>query len=513
MSLTSRLVLLVILALVGLGAATAVIVRTRRESDAAREKYAFAQGESVTKELLAKRDALTPKVTSAMVRGEPAPPDLSAFTATLLAPLGDASAGYCLPDGSLIMRESSGHHERPPHDGPRRDGPPPFPGDGPPHDEGHPHGPPARVGGLPPLDREFVVSACREQASGEASHLRFLAPSDVLFVTVAGRHEPFAAWALVRTPRFARPPPTFESIALVVVIALAMVALVILCVDTVLRTRREIGLIADALVAAQADLGTPIPRPTARELARIADGLRAMTAHLSESRERELGLERRLSHERRLASLGRVAAGVAHEIRNPLAGVKLRLDAMARRRLDERSSRDVVRSLAEVARLDAVVGSLLLVARKDPAPLEDVDLSSLVDERIAALEPVATARSVKVERRGDVRARIDPGGIARVVDNLVRNAVEASPEGANVVVDLEVTAPDVVVRVTDRGPGVPSDREAELFEPFFTSKPDGTGLGLSLSRAAVEAHGGTLVYGRDDDQTVFTVRLPGRALG
>ncbi len=518
MSLTNRLVLLVLLALVGLGAATVAVFRARQESDAAREATASSQSESVAQELVAKRNALPAGIADAIARGEPAPAALRAFTAALLAPLDDASAGYCLPDGKLVVRETIDFYDV----SPPLPEQPPLPGEDELRGDIHRrHGP-----RLLPLDRDVVVAACRTHARAAPaganakqtgkppalSHVRFVAPNDHLFVTVAGGHEPLAAWALVRTPKRVRSSSALASPLLVALVAVSIVALVALCIDTVLQMRRGIDAIADALVAVQSDLGTPIPRPKPRELARIADGLRAMTAHLSEARKRELALERRLSHERRLASLGRIAAGVAHEIRNPLAGLKLRLDAMARRRLDERSTYDVTRSLGEVGRLNAVVGSLLLVARKEPAPLAEVELAALVDDRLAALETFASTRAIRVVRDGRGRARVDPVGIARVIDNLVRNSVEASPEGAEVVVELRIAGGDVVMRVVDSGAGVAAGQEVELFEPFFTSKPDGTGLGLSLSRAAVEAHGGTLTYARSDGTTSFTVRLPGSAI-
>jgi len=457
MSLTGRLLVLVSFALVGLSAAMFAIHRSGQQSGATREKAAFAQAQSVTRALLGQRDALRSEVVQAIERGEPAPPALHAFVRTLLAPLMDAGAGLCLPDGTLVVQEVIG--------------PPPRPGPGPPGPDDHfaplghrpPSAEPAPHGhGLLPIDRKAVVSACRERQGASPNHVRALAPSSVLFVTVAFDRAPLAAWVLLRVPRNDGGLFALGALPLLMVIAGSV----------------------------------------------VADGLRMMTAHLSYARERELALERRLSHERRLASLGRVAAGVAHEIRNPLAGMKLRLDAMARRKLDERSAHDVKRSLSEVARLDAVVSSLLSVSRKDPALLADVDLAALVDERLAALEPLASSRAVRVVRHGAAHAYVDAAGMARVIDNLVRNAIEASPEGAEVRVHLEVLDSRLSVRVTDVGPGVPPEREGELFEPFFTSKPDGTGLGLSLSRAVAEAHAGTLTYARTNGTTHFIVRLP-----
>jgi signal transduction histidine kinase len=98
--------------------------------------------------------------------------------------------------------------------------------------------------------------------------------------------------------------------------------------------------------------------------------------------------------------------------------------------------------------------------------------------------------------------------VARVVDNLVNNAIAASPEGGEVRVRLESDAQEARVVVEDAGAGVPGDRTHELFEPFFTLKPDGTGLGLFLSRALVVAQGGHLTYTRNASTTAFTVALP-----
>jgi signal transduction histidine kinase len=97
--------------------------------------------------------------------------------------------------------------------------------------------------------------------------------------------------------------------------------------------------------------------------------------------------------------------------------------------------------------------------------------------------------------------------VARAIDNLVKNAVEASPAGAEVRVVVENDAGLAMVRVEDEGPGVAPERTRELFEPFFTTKSEGTGLGLAISRSIAASHGGTLTYARAGDRTRFSLSL------
>ena len=236
-----------------------------------------------------------------------------------------------------------------------------------------------------------------------------------------------------------------------------------------------------------------------------------MASHLADAHDRERALERRLGHEQRLAGLGRVVAGVAHEVRNPLTGIKLKLDTMARRRLDDRSARDVAICLQEIARLDRVVSALLVVSRKAPTEFVTIDLAELVDERLIQAEALALAREVRLTREGEATAFAHRESLSRVVDNLVRNAVEASPIGAEVRVTLTDAASEARLDVVDHGGGIPEARLPELFEPFFTLKPEGTGLGLFLSHSLLEVQGGHLAYARDDGVTRFTVTLPSEA--
>jgi signal transduction histidine kinase len=134
-----------------------------------------------------------------------------------------------------------------------------------------------------------------------------------------------------------------------------------------------------------------------------------------------------------------------------------------------------------------------------------------VQRRAGLLAPWAGERGVRIEVKGDATAALDADAVARAVDNLVRNAVEASPEGSAVEVEVRDDGEGARVRVLDRGGGVDDARLPELFEPFFTTKPEGTGLGLALSRAIAAAHGGELTYERRAGATCFELSFPRKA--
>ncbi|MCA9548727.1 MAG: PTS transporter subunit EIIC [Myxococcales bacterium] len=246
----------------------------------------------------------------------------------------------------------------------------------------------------------------------------------------------------------------------------------------------------------------------AAALARIAQDHGTLTDDLAQARDRERALAESLERGKRLAGLGAVVSGVAHDLRNPITGIQLTLDGLARRGLDPRSAREVQDCRQEVSRLDRLVESLLVVART-PTQRQDVNLADLVDARIRHMRARAGARGIQVERHGEASVAASADMLARVLDNLVGNAIDASPDGGLVRVRLEVEPALTVITVEDQGEGVPEEQAHELFQPFFTSKAGGTGLGLFVSRALTAVHGGSLDYAHEAGRTTFTVRLPG----
>jgi signal transduction histidine kinase len=316
-------------------------------------------------------------------------------------------------------------------------------------------------------------------------------------------------WAVAVAPVGAKQP----LLRLVVlVLALSGLASAALAIRTARSVRDGARVLNDGISRLETDLGAPIDTPAVLELATVAERVRLMAAALVRAQSERATMASQLAANERLAALGRIAAGVAHEVRNPLASMKLRVDLAGRNRaVPDEVREDLTVLSAEIARLDRLVADLLALSRKSPSSVkrEPRSLGELVRKRAAMLEPWADEKNVAIEVSGDAVAPIDEDAVARAIDNLLRNAVEASPRGAAVRAVIQSRNNTHEIKVMDQGQGVPRERERELFEPFFTTKGNGTGLGLALARATAESHGGTVTYRREGAQTVFALYVAG----
>lgn len=292
------------------------------------------------------------------------------------------------------------------------------------------------------------------------------------------------------------------------VLTSATVLLGVIAMVAVVGAARGARSLKRSLAALEEDLSIEVARPALAELASVAEGVASLARGLADAQREHEALSIELGRRERLAALGRVVAGVAHEVRNPLASMKLRVDVA---RSSEGVPACVVAELdavdEEIGRLDRLVTNFLVVSGRRIGPRVDSDLGDLARKRIAQLAPWAKEQGVSLAVLGSARAVVDPEACARAVDNLVKNAVEASSPGAEVRVRIERRDGVAAMAVEDHGPGVPEDRVHELFEPFFTTKPDGTGLGLAVSRAIAVASGGQLSYRRDEGVTRFELAL------
>jgi len=198
----------------------------------------------------------------------------------------------------------------------------------------------------------------------------------------------------------------------------------------------------------------------------------------------------------KLAAIGRLAAGIAHEVRNPL-GVIRSSAAMVQESFapgDEPwRACEFIRE--ETVRLDALTSKLLDFARPRPLRLQNTSLEKAVQHGLQLAMPELESRRIQVSREGIQEApeiEADPDLLAQVVLDLVVNAAEAAGEDGRVALRAQRLHADLVLEVGDSGPGVPIAAAEQIFEPFFTTKPRGTGLGLAMVARIVKAHGGSV---------------------
>jgi two-component system sensor histidine kinase PilS (NtrC family) len=226
-------------------------------------------------------------------------------------------------------------------------------------------------------------------------------------------------------------------------------------------------------------------------------------------------MEREVVRNERLAAIGRLAAGVAHEIRNPLAAISGSVELLAQGLpSDDRTSKELMGIvLTEVARLDGLIAELLDFARPRAPQPQRVDLSAAIVELARVLSndrATLGERALEVSAPEPVYTEVDPAQLRQIVWNLVRNAAQASPDGAPVSLRVAADGGWAQIEVRDRGPGIPPEHRARLFEPFFSTKSGGTGLGLATVHRIIEAHHGRieLVDAQPGPGTQVVVRLP-----
>jgi two-component system sensor histidine kinase HydH len=240
-------------------------------------------------------------------------------------------------------------------------------------------------------------------------------------------------------------------------------------------------------------------RETAESLERANRELRESAEHLRRAE--------------RLSALGEIAAGLAHEIRNPLAGVKGALEIISGRAATDTPEAEFASvATRELQRLEGLVQEFLNYARPRPPRLRQTEIPAIVSRVTGLLGPQAERAGVALAVEGSDAPRglsIDPEQIEQVLVNVVLNAVQASPKGGRVTLRYGPIGERFHVEIADQGGGIPPNVRARIFEPFFTTKERGTGLGLAISQRIIAAHEGEIRIASEQGKgTVVEIVLP-----
>jgi signal transduction histidine kinase len=298
--------------------------------------------------------------------------------------------------------------------------------------------------------------------------------------------------------------------------ALAVLALLTLAVGLVvsLHVRRLLAPLARVTQRSRAvaagDLTPHEVAPADDEIGQLEGAFEKMVSGLSRAQTLALSNER-------LAAIGKMAAHVTHEIRNPLSAMGLNIEMLEEELAGEGGQRAEVRSLLsaihrEVERLEHLSEEYLRVARLPQPRMEADDVAGVVREVVVFARPEIELSRCQVAL--DVEpslppALFDEAQLRQALLNLLRNAREAMPSGGGIDVRVAAEGMSVVIEVADRGGGIPEPIRARVFDPFFSTKGEGTGLGLAITRHIVESHGGSVTCDpREGGGTVFRIALP-----
>jgi signal transduction histidine kinase len=347
-------------------------------------------------------------------------------------------------------------------------------------------------------------------ASDHVTSMRFSGQSQTLLMAACPLPGPIphlTAWTMSWTITFAGRSyhQLMAGLGVLLVMVLAAAALL---THLTMTWSRHVSQIESALNAYDVAELPVLPATRERELDRIVLALNEAGRRLSAARQRADTLARQMATAERMAAIGRVAAGVAHEIRNPIAAMRLKAESAVAAG-PERQPQALQVILGQIERLDALVRRLLSITEHDEPKREWVALGPFLDACLAQYTDVAAARRVTMTRTGELtEARFDPDQMQRALDNLILNAIQAAPPGSRVEVSVRSERDAHVFAVRDEGAGPPAAILDHLFEPFVTGRPDGTGLGLSIVREVAEAHGGTARFTRSAGGTTFEMVLP-----
>jgi signal transduction histidine kinase len=363
-------------------------------------------------------------------------------------------------------------------------------------------------GDRPAIDRLFAAfdTADRDGVNRELVELGAMEHDGVKRLKTLGDH---VEAGMTKLSDEARARERRAILQLVLLAALTLAVGIVVSIHT-RRLLRPLERVTDRARAVARGNLTPQPiAETDDEIGQLAAAFERMVDAVGRAQSRAVANER-------LAAIGKMAAHVTHEIRNPLSSIGLNIELLDEELAAGQVS-DEAKSLLsaitrEVQRLEHLSEEYLRVARLPQPRMEADDLANTVRDIARFAKPAMDRAGLEVhlEIAEDLPpALFDEGQIRQALLNMMRNAREAMPDGGIIDVSVRADGMSVVVGIDDRGAGIPDDVRSRIFDPFFSTKGEGTGLGLAITRQIVEAHGGSIAcVARDGGGTSFRISLP-----
>ncbi|MET0676722.1 MAG: HAMP domain-containing sensor histidine kinase [Bradyrhizobium sp.] len=315
------------------------------------------------------------------------------------------------------------------------------------------------------------------------------------------------AWTMTRAMTAEGPAYTHLLVGLTV-LALTLFGSALWLARVLYSWSRRIGMLEATLGRPDDLIDLPrLPHTGEQELDRLVDAVNEAGHRLAIERHRAATAER-------LAAVGRLSANLAHEIRNPIAAMRLKAENAVVSGDEARRTSALHAILQQIARIDALLSDLLDMTHAGEPKLRLVNLSAFLQATVEAHRDLAEQKGLSLradtDQPADRSVQFDPAQVQRALDNLILNAIQNTPAGGEILVEAARQNDRLLFRVTDTGPGVSQDVRDRLFEPFVTTRAEGTGLGLAIVREIARAHHGEAQWTEVQSGTRFEMELPWR---
>ncbi len=299
-----------------------------------------------------------------------------------------------------------------------------------------------------------------------------------------------------------------KNIVITSTIIVALIGSVLSCSLSGLITKPLYKLMSFTHTLSKGEFGKRIDIKSRDEVGELAETFNNLSSELELYRKKMEESYKRMLRTEKLTALGRLSAGLAHEIRNPLTSIKVLFQAFKDNPSLTKEDMKVVLSAAE--QMDDLLTRFLKFARSDEFNVSDVYINSLIKQviNLARFQIKNHSIDVSLELTKLPPVKADRAMIEQALLNLVLNAVEAMPEGGRLTVSSKVQDGYAVVSVGDTGAGISEDIKDKIFDPFFTTKGDGTGLGLSIVHNIAHLHNGEVGFENNGKGTTFNLKIP-----
>jgi len=283
------------------------------------------------------------------------------------------------------------------------------------------------------------------------------------------------------------------------------------------RPIRRLSNVFRGIVSGSLPLGKDIAVKNNDEIGELTESFNILGRHLYDAQERlkrAAKIERQMMETEKLAALGQLSAGIAHEINNPIGGIKLCFNNLTTIDMDEETRQQHIEAVQSgLNRIQAIVKQLLEFSRNTPLNIRPVTVDSIIEDVLKISEYTICNKGIRIKKEFSPEIptlRVDPNKMEQVLLNIIINALQAMDEGGTLTIMTSLEREICNISISDTGRGIPEDIMSRIFDPFFTTKEvgEGTGLGLTVSKAIVEQHGGSIEVETSEGGTIFTVRIP-----